>query len=149
MTTIPGKLSDPPAGRPLTAGEPARGPAAQAALPPIMLSRCSACGHHASLSPAACVRCGGQMFDAVAARGHGTVRARSEVWRAPDAFWRAHVPYTLVLVRLDEGPVLMGHASGDIAIGDPVSASVATLAGRQVLAFRRHPPDGSPTPAAD
>lgn len=119
---------------------------APAARLPIMLNRCTACGQHSSLSPAACSHCGGQLFDRVAASGRGTVRARSEVWRAPDAAWREHVPYTLVLVRLEEGPTLMGHAPSDIAIGDSVSASTNALGERLVLMFQRRPSGEPPRP---
>jgi len=107
--------------------------------PPIMLSRCPACGAHASLTPAACPRCGGALFEAVAATGRGVVRARSEVWRAPDSFWKAYVPYTLVLVRLEEGPTIMGHAEASIAIGDPVLGSTTNRADRRVLEFQYCP----------
>lgn len=102
---------------------------------PFMLSRCTGCGHHSSLAIAACSQCGGQSFEVVPASGRGVVRARSEVWRAPDAFWRQYVPYALVLVRLDEGPVLMGHAAREVAIGDAVHASNAMLGDHRVIRF--------------
>lgn len=103
---------------------------------PIMLMRCRQCAAHASLSPVACLHCGCTAFDSVAASGKGQVRARSEVWRAPDAFWRTYVPYTLVLVRLEEGPTIMAHADPDVAIGNTVTASIMNREGRHVLLFR-------------
>lgn len=134
MTTTPGKSSVPQAG----ASQPETGAAPVSRLP-IMLSRCKACGNHASLAPAACSHCGSQLFESVTASGHGTVSALSEVWRAPDSFWREHVPYTLTLVRLEEGPTLMGHADKSVVVGDTVSASTKTLGDRQVLMFQRRP----------
>jgi uncharacterized OB-fold protein len=64
------------------------------------------------------------------------VYSRTEVTRAPSQAWRALVPYTIVIVELDEGPRLMGHAESGLAIGDRVEAGFFEFEGRTLLRFR-------------
>jgi uncharacterized OB-fold protein len=47
------------------------------------------------------------------------------------------VPYTLVLVDLDEGARLMGHADPGVAIGARVSAGFFEHDGRRLVRFQR------------
>lgn len=108
---------------------------------PLDLQRCEDCGAWWALRPYACAHCGGTNLAWQRSDGVGEVLARTEIHRAPDAFWRAHVPYVLVLVRLDEGAVLMGHADAGIAIGQQVQGRVITIDGRVLLGFEaRRPP---------
>jgi uncharacterized OB-fold protein len=78
---------------------------------PLELRRCADCGAWWALRPYACAACGGTNLQWARASGAGEVLAHSTVHRAPDASWRALAPYELVLVRLREGAVLMGHAA--------------------------------------
>lgn len=108
---------------------------------PLDLQCCAGCGAYWALRPYACAACGGATLRWERAGGHGVVLARSEVHRAPDGFWRGHVPYVLVLVRLAEGVVLMGHADPAVAIGEEVSGRAANIGGRELLRFEaRRPP---------
>lgn len=105
--------------------------------PRIGLLRCTDCGTWWALAPYACARCGGVSLASATASGHGVVQARSEIARAPDDRWRALLPYALVLVRLEEGPTLMGHVSGAAAIGDRVYVQrVALRDGTPIWQFR-------------
>lgn len=105
------------------------------------LQRCAGCGACWALRPYACAACGGTDLQWERAEGHGVVVARSIVHRAPDAFWREHAPYALVLVRLTEGVVLMGHADPAVAIGEEVSGRAVDFGGRALLRFEaRRPP---------
>jgi uncharacterized OB-fold protein len=106
---------------------------------PLDIQRCSACGACWTLRPYACASCGGTELQWIRASGAGVVTAKSEVMRAPDSFWRAHVPYTLVLVRLDEGPVLMAHAQEPSNIGDRVTGTPVEIEGRTLLRFSPRP----------
>jgi uncharacterized OB-fold protein len=107
---------------------------------PLDIQRCTACGACWTLRPYACASCGGTDLQWTRASGAGVVTARSEVARAPDAFWREHVPYSLVLVRLDEGPVLMAHAQGETNIGDRVTGVPVQIGDRTLLRFSPRPP---------
>ncbi len=109
---------------------------------PISLSRCMHCGACWTLKPYACATCGGVKFVQTNASGYGKVKANSVVHRAPDDAWRPFVPYTLVLVTLDEGPTIMGHAQGCLQIGDAVAAHRIFKGDMQVLAFERINLDG-------
>ncbi len=102
---------------------------------PLDLQRCDDCGAWWALRPYACASCGGTALRWRRAEGAGTVIARSEVHRAPDAQWRALAPYVLVLVRLRENVTLMGHADAGIAIGQAVSGREAELNGHVLLTF--------------
>jgi uncharacterized OB-fold protein len=108
---------------------------------PLDLRRCAACGAWWALRPYACAGCGGTDLHSARASGEGEVIAHSTVHRAPDASWRALAPYELVLVRLREGAVLMGHAAPGVAIGQAVLAREFEHDGRSLLCFQaRRPP---------
>jgi uncharacterized protein len=84
---------------------------------------CSDCAAAQSLSRFACHRCGSEHLAWREAAGFGTVYAVTVVTRAPSETFRALVPYTLVLVDLDEGARVMAHGAPGLAIGDAVSAN--------------------------
>lgn len=108
---------------------------------PLDLRRCEDCGAWWALRPYACAACGGTNLQWARAGGEGEVIAHSTVHRAPDADWRARAPDELVLVRLREGAVLMGHAAPGVAIGHDVQAREFTHGGRTLLCFEaRRPP---------
>lgn len=108
---------------------------------PLALQHCDHCGAWWALRPYACGACGNTTLSWRQAAGAGEVIARSEVHRAPDAQWRAHTPYVLVLVRLREQVTLMGHADAAVVVGQHVQAHVIDIDGRQLLKFvASHPP---------
>lgn len=104
-------------------------------MPTLTLLRCSSCGRHWSLSPFACQACGSTELQPHASGGKGIVKSRTTIHRAPDPFWRQHVPYTVVLVALEEGAVLMGQAPNSVEIGQVVQAEPFTMEGRDLLKF--------------
>ena len=101
----------------------------------VRFQRCDACGHAQTLARYACQRCGAQRLAWHDASGLATVRARTVVSRAPSDEFRALAPYTLVIVELDEGPRLMGHAQADVQIGQRVQAGYFEHQGRTLLRF--------------
>ncbi|OZI34000.1 hypothetical protein CAL29_10590 [Bordetella genomosp. 10] len=108
---------------------------------PLDMQRCADCGAWWALRPYACAACGGTSLAWTRASGEGVVTACSVVHRAPDAAWREYAPYTLVLVRLREGPVLMGHAAPGVAVGDAVAGQVWAHGQHLLLRFEaRRPP---------
>lgn len=96
---------------------------------------CVECGASQTLERFACRACGSTRLEWRPASGRGVVYASTVVMRAPSQEFRALVPYTLVLVDLDEGARLMGHASPGLAIGDRVHASPFQFNGRTLLKF--------------
>jgi uncharacterized protein len=98
---------------------------------------CERCGAAQTLQRLACARCGGGPLVLRQASGRGMVYAATVVSRAPAEAFRTLVPYSLVLVTLDEGPRVMGHAEPGLAIGDPVAAEVFNHEGVELLKFRR------------
>lgn len=86
---------------------------------------CGDCGAWQSLRKFACAHCGSRALSLVRASGQGRVRALTVVHRPPHAEVRGPVPYTIVLVQLDEGPTLMGRADAALALGDRVQGRLA------------------------
>ena len=108
---------------------------------PLDIQRCEHCGTSWALRPYACAACGNTSLSWYRATGRGTVVARSEVYRAPDAQWRALAPYVLVLVQLHEQVTLMGHADADTVIGQQVHGHAVEINGHLLIKFdARDPP---------
>jgi len=105
------------------------------ALGELRFQRCTACGRAQRLARHRCAWCGalGPVWQTAA--GTGTVFAVTEVRRAPTEAFRALVPYTLVLVDLDEGARLMGHGAAGLRIGDRVRGHCTGIAGQQLVRF--------------
>ena len=101
----------------------------------LRYQRCGACGRALTGQRFACTACGSGQLAWCDAAGSGTVFSVSTVHRAPTDAWRALVPYTLVLVDLDEGPRVMAHGAPGLAIGLRVLARPVVLAGQALVRF--------------
>lgn len=106
----------------------------------LRYQQCTACGTAQTLARYACQHCGerGALHWRDAA-GTATVSAVTVVARAPSDEFRALAPYTLVIVQLDEGPRLMGHAAPGVCIGEPVRAGFFEHQGRTLVRFAPAP----------
>lgn len=109
----------------------------------IALERCRRCGHVWVLGRQRCPRCGAQEIERYRAAGRGRVHATTLVHRAPDETFASIAPYRIGLVDLDEGPRLMAHLRGEVAIGSRVAGRIETVAGRDIPVFG--PDDGEPS----
>lgn len=71
----------------------------------LLIQRCRTCGNRQHYPRARCLECRDDDLEFVESPGRGTVISFSVVYRSPDpaAF---PPPYTVALVRLEEGPVL-------------------------------------------
>jgi uncharacterized protein len=98
---------------------------------------CAKCGAAQKLARYACRACGSARLEWRDSAGRGTVFAVSVVSRAPSDAFKPLVPYTLVLVDLDEGARLMAHAEPGVAIGERVAASFFEHDGRRLIRFCR------------
>lgn len=96
---------------------------------------CTACGQAQTLARHACSRCGASTLEWRRAAGSGTVYSSTVVMRAPSPAFRALAPYTIVIVELDEGCRVMGHALPGVGIGDRVEAGYFDFDNRPLLRF--------------
>jgi uncharacterized OB-fold protein len=110
----------------------------------LVYQSCARCAFRWAFQRTFCPACGGDAPPAQTSRaavGNGVARARTVVHRAPDDAFRGAVPYVLVLVDLDEGVRVMGHAAPAVAIGDRVRCDFVTVAGRLLPRFDHFPGD--------
>src|SRR3546814_15696347 len=82
----------------------------------LELLQCRSCKAWWSQHPYACKHCGSHDLVLRPASGAGRVKAKTTISRAPDTFWRQYAPYTVVLVALQEGVTVMGHADNDVPV---------------------------------
>jgi uncharacterized OB-fold protein len=97
---------------------------------------CGACGHWQAVKRSCCEACGraGDLQQRLAS-GRAVIHAVTVVARGPTHAFRSLEPYTIVLARTVEGPLLMGHGERGAAIGDHVSASTFEVADVSLLRF--------------
>lgn len=106
----------------------------------ILYQECAQCGSIQYFRRTFCCVCGVPEPTTKKASGEGVVYATSLVTRAATPETRAHVPYNVVLVDANEGFRMMAHGDNDLAIGDRVTATFRTFAGRLVPHFKRSKP---------
>lgn len=98
----------------------------------LVIQQCESCGHHQHHPRPLCLHCGER--DALALHevgGRGTVWSFSSVERAA-------APYTVALVRLDEGPVLLTRLIyPNPSCDDPVVVDWADLDGQTLPVFTK------------
>lgn len=102
----------------------------------LLVQHCDACGGRWYFRRDFCPKCGSESVSGRPAAGTGVVYSTTLVTRAPSDAWRAHAPYAIVLVDLDEGVRVMAHGAPGLAIGDRVRASFETRADRLVPVFQ-------------
>ena len=106
----------------------------------LRYQRCAACGRALTLSRLACPHCGSAGLQWLTSKGSGRVYALTQVTRAPSEAFRALVPYTLVLVDLDEGPRVMAHGVPGLLIGQRVRAQPWRTGALSLMQFHPEPP---------
>ena len=91
----------------------------------IVVQRCASCATLQHPPEEVCAACGAMAFDHVELAPTGTVHSLTVVHYAANAALADAVPYTVVLVSLDDAPQLrvVGNLDGDVAIGLPVVAT--------------------------
>lgn len=87
----------------------------------LLLQHCTACGAVQHYPRCLCTGCGGDALDWVRASGRGQIASHAVVRHAVSKAYAADLPCVLLLVRLEEGPLLMSTlvdcAIEDAAIG--------------------------------
>jgi uncharacterized OB-fold protein len=114
--------------RPVPAGG---GPAShywkEAAEGRLVVQRCPSCGNRQFYPRALCTACGGEPeWEEVS--GRGTVYTFTVIRQQGAPPFRDELPYVVAMIRLDEGPLMMGNLTDcpadDVTIGMPVEAYV-------------------------
>jgi uncharacterized OB-fold protein len=73
----------------------------------LVLQRCSDCGKFVFYPSSLCEHCLSESLEWTEVSGQGTVESYSTVYRAFNPEFAEDVPYTVALVRLDEGVLLL------------------------------------------
>jgi len=101
----------------------------------LIVQRCTRCGEHVFIPQAFCSACRSTELEWVESTGIGTVVTYTEVWRPQTAAFDA--PYTVAVVRLDEGYEMMTNLVGTgreaVQIADPVRVSFVDVDGDVTL----------------
>jgi uncharacterized protein len=108
----------------------------------LLLPRCQSCGHVFYYPRIGCPSCGSRDLGWHRSRGRGRIFTHSRVRVSfyGDS-WKSQLPYTVVLVDLEEGPRmlsrLVGADAGDAASGDRVEVAFIEIEGRKLPFFKR------------
>ena len=89
----------------------------------LMLQRCTQCGTIRHYPQLLCTNCYADGVEWIEASGRGTVHSWTIAHHAFHPAFKGELPYTLLIVDLDEGPRAMGRLDGDPAalrLGLPV-----------------------------
>ncbi len=95
----------------------------------VLYQSCAACRHVWYFRRAFCPSCGAQNPQTKRASGKGEVYAATIVCRAATPEAKAHVPYAIVLVDMEEGFRMMAHGDNELVIGDTVVTQFRPFAG--------------------
>jgi hypothetical protein len=98
--------------------------------------KCHACGAVTVPPALVCRQCAGQSLEIVGLQGSGRIRTFTTVFVAAEGR-ESEVPYTIVLVELDEGPWLMGNLDGI----EPGTASMELIGKKVRLGHKVFPGD--------
>lgn len=102
----------------------------------VRLQRCGTCGVHQYPPETFCYECGAQNLSWVAVAGAGTVYSFIVVHQPYHKAFKAFLPYTVVIVQMDEGPRMLSAMLGQqqaIAIGDRVKPCIRKVDGERAF----------------
>jgi uncharacterized OB-fold protein len=90
----------------------------------LAIQRCEGCGTLQHPPEEACHTCGASAFGIEVLAPRGTIHSYTVVHYPANPALAASVPYTVVLVSLDDAPHIrvVGDVQGEVAIGMPVEA---------------------------
>jgi uncharacterized OB-fold protein len=99
----------------------------QAAKGRLMIQRCPSCGKRQFYPRPLCLVCGGEPVWEESS-GKGAVYTFTVIRQQGARPFRDELPYVVAMVKLDEGPMMMGNVTGcavdDVAVGMPVEAYI-------------------------
>jgi uncharacterized OB-fold protein len=110
----------------------------------LLLSHCDACGRSFYYPRTGCPFCGGEALSWRASTGLGSVFTYSHVELALATEWESLIPYTVLLVDLDEGVRMLSRLVGsdhrDVQIGDRVCVEFVKRGLQMLPYFKRGAP---------
>jgi uncharacterized protein len=95
----------------------------------VVYQSCVACRHVWYFRRTFCPACGASDPQTKRASGNGEVYATTIVCRAATPEAKAHVPYAIVLVDMEEGFRMMAHGDNGLIIGEKVATRFRPFAG--------------------
>ncbi len=98
--------------------------------------KCRACGAVTVPPAMVCRQCAGADMEIVELKGSGTIRTFTTVFVAAEGR-ESEIPYTIVMVEIDEGPWLMGKLEGI----DPKTASMELIGKKVKMGHKVFPGD--------
>jgi uncharacterized OB-fold protein len=98
--------------------------------------KCRACGALTVPPAMVCRQCSGTDLEVTEVKGSGKIRTFTTVYVAAEGR-ESEVPYTIVLVELDEGPWVMGNLDGI----DPKGASMELIGKKVKMGHKVFPGD--------
>ena len=98
--------------------------------------KCNACGAITVPPKMVCRQCTGTDLEVVQLKGKGKIRTFTTVFVAAEGR-EDEVPYTIVMVELDEGPWIMGNLDGI----DPKEASMELIGKKVTMGYSVFPGD--------
>lgn len=104
---------------------------------PLSYQQCEACRHRWYFTRTFCPACGSDSVLSLPASGRGTLYTSTLVHRAPSEAFRALVPFSIVLVDMEEGFRVMGHGEAGMPLDGPVLCELREIAGRPLPFFRK------------
>ena len=75
----------------------------------LLIQRCTSCGTLRFWGKPMCAECNSFDSEAVPASGRGTIWSFTTTYHGWSRAWREAVPYTVVVVQLDEGPRMVSN----------------------------------------
>jgi uncharacterized protein len=107
----------------------------------LLLAHCKSCAHVFYYPRLMCPNCGGRELGWRTSKGVGAVYSYSHVLTSfwGDA-WQSELPYTVILVDLDEGPRMLSRLVGErreqVASGARVLVAFQSVQGQKLPFFR-------------
>lgn len=105
----------------------------------LLLQRCKSCSHVFYYARRLCPACGESDLVWEESSGYATVYSFSEVHVPfPGPEWASQLPYTILLVDLDEGPRMLSRwhdAAGVPRVGDRVKVTFPEVGGQKLPFF--------------
>ncbi len=108
----------------------------------LLLQRCAECSRLQYFPRIMCAHCGSERMSWTRSSGKGTIFSRTSVEASFfGQRWTPDLPYTVVIIDLDEGvrflSRMVGERANEVSIGDRVEVAFTPVGSRRLPFFRR------------
>ena len=105
----------------------------------VLIQQCQSCETYLPPAQAVCDECGSDKLEWLESTGEGEIYSYVVFHRSFHPYFDDKIPYTVVLIELDEGPRVMGHlefgSNQKYKVGSKVVASFKTIDEKNELLF--------------